>query len=179
MSAKRDRVSVIGLPRDSLATIPAYRPTPSGKQRPAHPVKLNNAHTEGGAPLVERTVEAATGVSVEQYLQLDFRRFIDAVDQAGGVEVGTKRRLKDSKTKLNLAPGRHLLKGGQSLQYVRSRHVDQSADPGRIQRQQRFLVAALEQLTARKVLTDPVLMGRVARTLLGPPRSGRASGRTV
>ncbi|MEU6229152.1 LCP family protein [Streptomyces sp. NPDC047042] len=177
VSAKRDRVSVIGLPRDSLATIPAYRPTPSAKLRPAHAAKLNGAYAEGGAALVERTVEAVTGVSVEQYLQLDFRRFIDAVDQVGGVEVCTKRRLKDSKTKLNLAPGRHLLKGGQSLQYVRSRHVDTSADLGRIQRQQRFLVSALEQLTAQKVLGDPVAMGRVARTLLGPAKVQQGFGK--
>ncbi|MGW3649058.1 LCP family protein [Streptomyces sp. NPDC000878] len=177
VSAKRDRVSVIGLPRDSFATIPAYRHEQSGRQRPAHPAKLNGAYAEGGARLVEHTVEAVTGVSVEQYLQLDFRRFIDAVDQVGGVEVCTARRLKDPKTKLNLTPGRHLLKGGQSLQYVRSRKVDQSADLGRIQRQQRFLVAALEQLTARKVLTDPVVMGRVARTLLGPAKVEQGFGK--
>lgn len=177
VSAKRDRVSVIGLPRDSLATIPAYRPEPSAKQRPAHPAKLNSAYAEGGAELVVRTVQAVTGVSVEQYLQVDFRRFIDAVDQVGGVEVCTNRRLKDSKSKLNLAPGRHLLKGGQSLQYVRSRHVDTSADLGRIQRQQRFLVSALEQLTARKVLADPALMGRVARTLLGPAKVEQGFGK--
>lgn len=176
VSARRDRVSVISLPRDSYATIPAYRPKPSGKQRPAHPAKLNGAYREGGAQLVERTVEAATGVSVEHFLQLDFRRFIDAVDQVGGVEVCTARRLKDPKTKLDLAPGRHLLKGGQSLQYVRSRKVDQSADLGRIQRQQRFLVAALEQLTARNVLADPVVMGRVARTLLGPAKVKQGFG---
>ncbi|MBW8737842.1 MAG: LCP family protein [Streptomyces turgidiscabies] len=177
VSAKRDRVSVISLARDSFATIPAYRPQPSAKQRPAHPAKLNGAYAEGGAELVVRTVEAVTGVSVEQYLQIDFRRFIDAVDQVGGLEVCTKRRLKDSKTKLDLAPGLHLLKGGQSLQYVRSRHVDTSADLGRIQRQQRFLVSALEQLTARKVLTDPVLMGRVARTLLGPAKVEQGFGK--
>ncbi|KOV69070.1 transcriptional regulator [Streptomyces sp. NRRL WC-3618] len=177
VSAKRDRVSVISLPRDSFATIPAYKPKASAKQRPAHPAKLNGAYAEGGATLLERTVEAATGVSVEQYLQLDFRRFIDAVNQVGGVEVCTKRRLKDSKTKLNLAPGQHLLGGGQSLQYVRSRHVDLSADLGRIQRQQRFLVSALEQLTARKVLTDPVAMGRVARTLLGPAKVQQGFGK--
>ncbi len=177
VSAKRDRVSVIGLPRDSYATVPAYRYGPSGRQRPAHPVKLNGAYAEGGPQLLVRTVEAATGVSVEQFLQLDFRRFIDAVDQVGGVEVCTTRRLKDPKTKLNLAPGRHLLKGGQSLQYVRSRKVDRSADLGRIQRQQRFLVAALEQLTARKVLTDPALMGRVARTMLGPAKVEQGFGK--
>ncbi|MEW2115152.1 LCP family protein [Streptomyces sp. NPDC005474] len=177
VSAKRDRVSMISLPRDSFATIPAYTPKASAKQRPAHPAKLNGAYAEGGATLLERTVEAATGVSVEQYLQLDFRRFMDAVNQVGGVEVCTKRRLKDSKTKLNLAPGRHLLGGGQSLQYVRSRHVDPSADLGRIQRQQRFLVSALTRLTARKVLTDPVAMGRVARTLLGSAKVQQGFGK--
>jgi anionic cell wall polymer biosynthesis LytR-Cps2A-Psr (LCP) family protein len=75
--------------------------------------------------------------------------------------------LKDSATKLDLAPGRHRLGGGRSLQYVRSPHVDGSADLGRIQRQHRFLVAALRGLMSRHVLTDPEAMLRIGRTLLG------------
>jgi anionic cell wall polymer biosynthesis LytR-Cps2A-Psr (LCP) family protein len=75
--------------------------------------------------------------------------------------------LKDSATKLHLKPGKHRLHGGRSLEYVRSRHVDRSADLGRIQRQQRFLVNALRGLQTKQALTDPAGMARVMGTLLG------------
>ncbi|SHI22692.1 LCP family protein [Streptomyces sp. 3214.6] len=172
LSARRDRVSVIGVPRDSAAEIPPYRAGAGGVKRPAHPAKINAAYQEGGAELAIRTVESMTKLSIDRFVQVDFRRFIDSVDEAGGVEVCTPRRLKDSATKLDLAPGTHRLRGGQALQYVRSRHVDDSADLGRIQRQQRFLVQALRGLQAGRLLTDPARTRHLVRTLLGSGPQG-------
>ncbi|MEU6376643.1 LCP family protein [Streptomyces sp. NPDC046909] len=170
VSARRDRVSVVSMPRDSYADIPPYRDESTGEERGPHPSKINGAYDEGGPGLSISTVESMTGMRIDRYLQVDFRRFIDAVNDVGGVEVCTSRTLKDSATKLNLRPGRHTLNGGRSLQYVRSRHVDTSADLGRIQRQHRFLVNALRGLKAKKALTDPVGMARVVGTLLGNGR---------
>ncbi|MFJ5773464.1 LCP family protein [Streptomyces sp. NPDC093094] len=170
VSARRDRVSVVSLPRDSLAQIPAHRDPVTGKNVPLHPAKINAAYEEGGPELALATVESMTGMEIDSYLQVDFRRFMDTVEQVGGVEVCTARRLDDPATKLSLAPGTYRLNGGQSLQYVRSRKVDTSADLGRIQRQHRFLVAALRGLQADGRLTDPDAMGRVVRTLLGSGR---------
>lgn len=167
VSARRDRVSVVSMPRDSYADIPPYRDASSGEERAPHASKINGAYNEGGPALTISTVESMSGMRIDRYLQVDFRRFIDAVNDVGGVEVCTSRTLKDSATKLNLKPGSHRLNGGPSLQYVRSRHVDTSADLGRIQRQHRFLVNALRGLRADKALTDPVGMARVADTLLG------------
>lgn len=167
VSARRDRVSVVSMPRDSYADIPPYRDQSSGEERGTHPSKINGAYAEGGPALTIATVESMTGVRVDRYLQVDFRRFIDTVNDVGGVRVCTPRTLKDSATKLHLKPGKHRLTGGRALQYVRSRHVDGSADLGRIQRQQRFLVNALSGLKAKKALTDPVGMARVVDTLLG------------
>ncbi|QEU70147.1 LytR family transcriptional regulator [Streptomyces galilaeus] len=176
VSARRDRVSVIGLPRDSYAEIPPYRDEASGQERPPHPAKINAAFQEGGPELAVRTIESMTGVSVDRYVQLDFRRFMDGVDDVGGVEVCTPRRLKDSATKLDLPPGKHRLGGGRALQYVRSRHVDGSADLGRIQRQQRFLVQALRRAQSAKVLADPGRTGYLVRTLLGSGPQGFSVG---
>ncbi|WP_234441757.1 LCP family protein [Streptomyces sp. WM6386] len=167
VSARRDRVSVVSMPRDSYADIPPYREESTGEERGPHPLKINGAYDEGGPALTISTVESMTGMRIDRYVQVDFRRFIDAVNDVGGVEVCTSRTLKDSATKLNLKPGKHRLDGGPSLQYVRSRHVDTSADLGRIQRQHRFLVNALRGLRAKKALTDPVGMARVTGTLLG------------
>ncbi|QMV12351.1 LytR family transcriptional regulator [Streptomyces lincolnensis] len=167
VSARRDRVSVVSLPRDSYAGLPPHRVEGTGEKHPSHPSKINGAYAEGGTPLTVATVESMTGLRFDHYLQVDFRRFIDAVNQVGGVEVCTPRTLRDSATKLDLLPGTHRLGGGQSLQYVRSRHVDRSADLGRIQRQQRFLVGALRGLQTRNLLTEPVAAARLVKTLLG------------
>lgn len=181
ISAARDRVSVVSLPRDSYALVPAHRDDATGARRPAHSAKLNHPYAEGGPELAVRTVENMTGVHIEHYLQVDFRRFMDAVDEIGGVDVCTARPLRDSATRLDLAPGTHRLRGGQALQYVRSRHLDAGADIGRVQRQQRFLVAALHRLSAQGALADPVTMVRLARTLRGSVRvdQGMSIGRLL
>ncbi|MFG2649064.1 LCP family protein [Streptomyces sp. NPDC048436] len=173
VSEARDRVSVVGIPRDSYAVIPAHRDKSTGQRRAAHPGRINGAYAEGGPALSVRTVEGMTGVRVDRYLQLDFRRFMDSVDIVDGVEVCTPRPLKDRTTKLDLAPGRHRLGGGQALQYVRSRHVDGSADFGRIQRQQRFLIGALRSVRTENVLADSVRATHLSRALLGSARVDR------
>ncbi|MFE1440973.1 LCP family protein [Streptomyces sp. NPDC058739] len=175
VSADRDRVSVVSLPRDSLAEIPSHR-DPDGREYPAHPAKINAAYAEGGPQLAVDTVESMTGVEVDSYLQVDFRRFIDSVEQVGGVEVCTARTLRDPATKLDLSPGTHRLGGGESLQYVRARKTDGSADLGRIQRQHRFLVAALSGLQGRGLLADPARMKPLARTLMGQVEQGLDAG---
>ncbi|MFF1687092.1 MULTISPECIES: LCP family protein [unclassified Streptomyces] len=167
VSQRRDRVSVVSLPRDSLAQIPADRDPGTGEEYPAHPAKINAAFQQGGPALAVRTVEAVTGVRVDHYLQIDFRRFIDSVNAVEGVDVCTSRRLSDSATKLDLRPGRHRLGGGQALQYVRSRHVDASADLGRIQRQHRFLISTMHRLATRGILADPARAIGLAQTVLG------------
>ncbi len=167
VSQQRDRVSVVSLPRDSLARIPAHSDPGTGERFPAHPAKINAAFAEGGPALTVRTVEGMTNVRVDHYLQIDFRRFIDSVNTVEGVDVCTARQLSDSATKLDLRPGRHRLGGGQALQYVRSRHVDASADLGRIQRQHRFLISVMHRLATGGILADPGRAIDLARTVLG------------
>lgn len=167
VSQRRDEVSVVSLPGDSLAQIPAHRDPGTGEQFPAHPAKINAAFAEGGPALSVRTVEAMTNLRVDHYLQIDFRRFIDSVNAVEGVDVCTPRRLSDSATKLDLRPGRHRLGGGRALQYVRSRHVDASADLGRIQRQHRFLISVMHRLATGGTLADPGRAIGLARTVLG------------
>ncbi|MER0245488.1 LCP family protein [Streptomyces sp. HSW2009] len=173
LSAKRDRASIISLPRDSYAEIPAYRDPKTGALRRTHPQKINAAYAEGGPSLTVRTVEHMTGVHVDHYLEVDFTSFMRTVDAVGGVEVCTARPLKDRYTGLDLSAGRHRLGGGEALQYVRSRHVDGAADLGRIQRQQRFLAALIDKATDTGALLNPVKFGKVASSLLGSVRADR------
>ncbi|MFC0601421.1 LCP family protein [Streptomyces palmae] len=176
LSGDRDRASVVSLPRDTYAEIPAYTDRATGKRHPAHPRKINAAYAEGGPSLTVRTVEHMTGVHIDHYLEVDFASFMKTVDAVGGVRVCTARPLRDSHSGLDLAPGSHTLHGGQALQYVRSRHLDAAADLGRMSRQQRFLAALLRKATDSGLLLNPVRFTQVASGLLDSVRADRGFG---
>ncbi|MFF4690261.1 LCP family protein [Streptomyces sp. NPDC001307] len=174
VSENRKRATVVSLPRDSYAEVPAH--TDSGRERPPHPIKLNAAYAEGGPQLTIRTVENMTHLKIDHYLEVDFTSFMKTVDVLGGVNVCTTTPLKDSFTGLDLAPGTHLLNGGQALQYVRARHVDGASDLGRMKRQQRFLAALIERATSSGVLLNPMRFRDVTRAVLGSVRADEGFG---
>ncbi|NUK89405.1 LCP family protein [Streptomyces lunaelactis] len=176
ISADRERASVVSLPRDSYAEIPEHTDATTGKHHEPHPVKLNAAYAEGGPSLTVRTVEHMTKVKIDHFLEVDFTSFMKTVDALGGVEICNARPLKDSYTGLDLAVGTHKLDGGQSLQYVRSRHIDGAADLGRMQRQQRFLAALIHQATSSGVLLNPVKLREVTSTMLNSVRADKGFG---
>ncbi|GGU98479.1 LytR family transcriptional regulator [Streptomyces albospinus] len=175
LSADRSRAGVVSLPRDSYAEVPARRDA-GGRWHPRHAIKLNAAFAEGGPSLTVQTVEQMTGVHIDHYLEIDFTTFMRTVDAVGGVEICTVRPLKDSYSGLDLPAGRSLLNGGQALQYVRSRHLDASADLGRMQRQQRFLAALLHRITSSGVLMNPVRFKQVADAMLRSVRADAGFG---
>ncbi|MFJ8162900.1 LCP family protein [Streptomyces sp. NPDC096136] len=176
LSADRQRASVVSLPRDSYAELPAHQDPVTGKPHRPHPVKLNAAYAEGGPNLTVRTVEDLTRVKIDHYLEVDFTSFMRTVDAMGGVEICTAKALNDQNTGLHLLPGTHRLTGGQALQYVRSRHVDGASDLGRMQRQQRFVAALIKQATGGGVLLNPVKFKEVSSTLLGSVRADKDFG---
>ncbi|MGW5850048.1 LCP family protein [Streptomyces sp. NPDC055254] len=176
LSADKERASVISLPRDSYAEVPAHRDQVTGKAHKVHPVRLNAAYAEGGPHLTVRTVEHMTRVKIDHYLEVDFTSFMKTVDAMGGVEICTAKTMRDPNTGLDLLPGTHRLSGGQALQYVRARHVDGASDLGRMQRQQRFVAALIKQATGSGVLLNPVKFKQVSSTLLGSVRADKGFG---
>ncbi|MGW3952606.1 LCP family protein [Streptomyces sp. NPDC004752] len=176
ISQDRERATVVSLPRDSYAEVPEHVDETTGARHGPHPLKLNAAYAEGGPQLTVRTVEHMTHVKIDHYLEVDFTSFMKTVDVLGGVRICTATPLKDSYTGLDLTPGTHTLSGGEALQYVRSRHVDGASDLGRMQRQQRFLAALIEQATSSGVLLNPMRFRDVTRAVLGSVRADTGFG---
>ncbi|MGW7631678.1 LCP family protein [Streptomyces sp. SudanB148_2056] len=176
ISEDRDRASVVSLPRDSYAQTPPHTDRVSGQRHEGHPLKLNAAYAEGGPQLTVRTVEKMTRVKIDHYLEVDFASFMKTVDVVGGVEICTDQRLKDSRSGLDLAPGRHTLKGGEALQYVRARYVDGGSDLSRMRRQQHFLAALVERATSSGILLNPMRFRDVTRAVLGSVRADEGFG---
>ncbi|MFE5895579.1 LCP family protein [Streptomyces sp. NPDC002285] len=170
ISEDRERASVVSLPRDSYAEVPA------GEGRKAHPIKINAAYAEGGPNLTVRTVEHMTHVKIDHYLEVDFTSFMKTVDVVGGVRICTAEPLKDSYTGLDLPAGTHRLMGGEALQYVRARHVDSDSDLGRVHRQQRFMAALIERATSSGILLNPMRFRDVTRAVLGSVRADKGFG---
>ncbi|WEP00321.1 LCP family protein [Streptomyces sp. FXJ1.172] len=176
ISENRDRATVVSLPRDSYAEVPARTDPATGRQFAAHPVRLNAAYSEGGPQLTVRTVENMTHLKIDHYLEVDFTSFMRTVDVLGGVKVCTPAPLKDAYSGLDLAPGTHTLMGGQALQYVRARHIDATSDLGRMKRQQRFLAALIEKAASSGVLLNPLRFRDVTRAVLGSVRADEGFG---
>ncbi|MER5185114.1 LCP family protein [Streptomyces sp. NPDC002896] len=176
ISQDRKRASVVSLPRDSYAEMPAHFDETTGMKHHSHPVKINAAYAEGGPQLTVRTVEHMTHLKIDHYLEVDFTSFMKTVDALGGVQICTTKPLRDSHTGLDLSPGTHTLEGGEALQYVRSRYIDAASDLSRMQRQQRFLAAVIAKATSTDVLLNPVKFRDVSEAVLGSVRADKGFG---
>jgi LCP family protein required for cell wall assembly len=156
ISKKRDKAFLVSLPRDSLVTIPAHTTLDGKSQIPARQNKLNAAFSFGGAPLLIQTVEGATNLKIDHYIEISFAGFAGIVDALGGIDVCTKVNIDDPKSHLVLAAGTHTLDGIEALKYVRTRDFDGRGDIGRMQRQQQFLSSVLKKATSTGVLLNPI-----------------------
>ncbi len=122
--------------------------------------KINAAVEVGGPQMLVRTIAENFGIEANHYVQVDFAAFRRLVDAIDGVTVYIPSRARDKQTGLDQRrAGCVTLDPVQALAYVRSRHYEQlidgeweldpSADFGRIDRQQDFIVRALRKAVDR------------------------------
>ena len=149
LDPKAGSARVLSIPRDLWVEIPG-----------AQDNKIASAFFIGGATLLVATITSMFDVEINHYVQMDFAAFQRVVDTLGGVPVWFPNPVRDSKSGLDVAePGCHVLDGSTALQYVRSRtytefvdgrwRITQGDDFGRIERQQDFLVLALDRAIRR------------------------------
>ncbi|MFJ8714350.1 LCP family protein [Streptomyces violaceus] len=159
------KASVVSIPRDTLIDRPSCTDT-KGKQYPAaNSVMFNSAYSTGGAACAVKTVESITDLRMDHYLEVDFAGFQRLIDDLGGVEVTTTERIDDPDSHLKLKAGTHRLDGEQALGLVRTRHgVGDGSDLGRIQLQQAFIKALLNQVKDVGVFSNPKKLYDLAET---------------
>jgi LCP family protein required for cell wall assembly len=143
------QVSVLSIPRDTVVTV-AGDTSQLGRYN-----RINATYNKGPDQLVQ-TIEANFGIPIAHVVQLNFIGFRGAVDAIGGVQLDFPYPARDTYTGLNItSPGCQHLNGGYSLAVARSRHYqfyaggywqyDGTSDFGRIQRQNAFLKALINQ----------------------------------
>ncbi|MGG5257975.1 LCP family protein [Phycicoccus avicenniae] len=126
--------ALISIPRDSYLPIPG-----KGKN------KVNAAFALGGPKLLVQTLEQATGLRIDGYVEIGFGGFATVVDSLGGVDICVPRNIKDAKAHLNVKKGCQTLDGATALGYVRARYSDPKGDLGRAERQRQFLGAVTKK----------------------------------
>jgi LCP family protein required for cell wall assembly len=175
LSEKHDKVTVVSLPRDSLVTIPAHTSDGTearkGTDIPDRQGKLNWAYAYGGPSLTIQTVEHATGIRIDHYVEVNFLGFLRIVDALGGVTVCTPVPIHDSYSGLNMEPGTHHIDGPTALAFARVRHdVTGGSDLGRIDRQQLFMAAMMKQALSTSTLANPLKFTKFLSAVLAALR---------
>lgn len=159
------KASVVSIPRDTLIDRPDCTDTDGGEHPAADGVMFNSAYSTGGAACAVKTVESISGLRMDHYLEVDFSGFQNLIDDLGGVQVTTTEDIKDPDSHLDLTAGTHRLDGEQALGLVRTRHgVGDGSDLGRIQLQQAFVKALVDQVKDIGLLGNPKKLYDVADT---------------
>ncbi|HYZ57165.1 MAG TPA: LCP family protein [Streptosporangiaceae bacterium] len=149
VSANRTRVTVVSIPRDSWVNIPGHGMN-----------KINAAYGFGGPQLMVQTAEQATGLTINDYVEVNLLGFVKVINALGGVNICLPQPLDDPYSGLRLSAGRHHLDGITALAYARDRHSFVSSDLARIQDQQRLLSSALTEAIGSGLLANPIRLSR-------------------
>jgi len=141
--------TLVSIPRDSIVSIPGH-----GRH------KINSAYGRGGGPdgggpeLLVQTVEGATGLHIDHYLEIGFLGVVSVVDAVGGVDMCVPEAIKDPKAALDIKAGCQTLDQATALGYVRTR-ATATSDFGRVERQRAFISALLDKATSPATLLNP------------------------
>jgi LCP family protein required for cell wall assembly len=136
---------VVSLPRDSWLSIPGHGMN-----------KINAALGIGGPELMVKTVEQATGMVINDYVEINFLGFVKVIDALGGVNVCLPFAVNDPYSGLHLAAGRHHVDGVTALEFVRDRHSFALSDIARIGDQQQLLSSVLTEAMSSGLLANPI-----------------------
>lgn len=154
LEPKENQASMLSIPRDTWLPI-----APFGEKG-----KINSAIAGSRGPenLID-TIKRNFGVSIDNYVEVDFQGFRALVAALDGIPVYLTVPIRDTEhTGLNLTEtGCVVLDPVQALAYARSRHLqykdpktgkwvtDKSSDLGRISRQQDFIERAAQRAIDR------------------------------
>jgi LCP family protein required for cell wall assembly len=157
--ADHESVQVVSLPRDSWVNIPGHGMN-----------KINAAYGIGGPALMVSTVEQATGLDINDYVEVDFIGFVDVINDLGGVNVCLPYAVDDSDSGLHLSAGPHHVDGVTALEFARDRHSFATSDLARISDQQQLLSSAFTEATQSGVLANPVRLHEVLASVTAAVR---------
>lgn len=183
--ADRKGLTVVSIPRDTLVDIPACTRPDGTESYPQSQAMFNSAFNTGsggtsiahGAACTIKTVEALTGVLIDDFVVVDFAGFIGLIDALDGIPMYVEEDITSKEAQLELTAGCQILDGADALGFARVRKgVSDGSDIARIGRQQDLLMAVIEDALSSRVLTNPAMLYEVADAATQTITTGRDIG---
>jgi len=139
-------IAMLSIPRDTRVKIP-------GKSWD----KINHAYAYGGHKLSKQAVEGLLGIKIDHHIMINIAGFTKIIDAIGGVTIDVEKRMyyndpydDNGGLVIDLRPGVQHMDGATAIQYVRYR--DEEGDIGRVERQQKFLKAVINEVASPSVI---------------------------
>lgn len=142
--------ALISIPRDTYASIPDY----GGN-------KINASFALGGAPLLVKTVEQLSGLTIDHYIEIGMDGVVELTDAVGGINVCYDRDVADPYSELTWTAGCHDVDGKTALAFSRMRYQDPEGDIGRAKRQRQVVSKILEKAISKDTFFNPFQQKRL------------------
>lgn len=131
------QLDIVSVPRDTRIDVAR------------NPKKINSAYAVGGIGQLQSEIKTILGFKPHYYVAVSLEAFKELVDAIGGVEFYVPQDMKKVDRAqglyIDLKQGLQLLDGDKAMQLVRFRGYP-NADIGRIETQQKFVLALADQL---------------------------------
>jgi LCP family protein required for cell wall assembly len=144
---------LLSIPRASLVEVPGHGTS-----------MVNAAYAYGGASLLVEAIERATGIRVDNYVEIGFSGVVRLVDAVGDITVCPKAAMDDRQANLHVSAGCQSADGRTALAYARSRHAQALDDLDRAAHQREVVSATGSQALSWGTVISPA---RYWRVLLG------------
>ncbi|WP_018143550.1 LCP family protein [Alloscardovia criceti] len=175
ISADRSFIDIVSIPRDSIVSVSSCT-TSKGTIPAQYNVMFNSifatAYDQGGdlasaASCTLSAVNELTGLSISQFVTVDFSGLKNMIDALGGVDVCISQDFSDVNSNLSLTRGLHHLNGTDATQYARTRYsLGDGTDVMRTVRQQYLIKMLIREALQQNLLTNFDKLYQLATTAL-------------
>lgn len=159
IDTENDTLNIMSIPRDTMSNQSRYVK------------KINAAYGVGGKANIEQLKSEITdllGIQVDRYVVVNLDAFEQVIDAIGGVtiDVPDDMKYKDPYQDLviNLSKGPQTLNGEQAIGFVRFRDGYVDGDLGRVEAQQLFIKALLNQMTSPSIVNKIPELANIVKT---------------
>ncbi|RAJ79399.1 MULTISPECIES: LCP family protein [unclassified Streptomyces] len=163
LSADRTNMSVVSMPRDTLARLPKCTDPEDGKVYEATATRqmVNTSLGRGGPGCTVATWEEMTGIHIDHFMMVDFSGVVSMADAVGGVPVCVSanvysRNSRGEGSGLKLKEGTTSVKGEQALAWLRTRHgFEDGSDIARAKAQHMYMSSMVRELRKNATFSHP------------------------
>ncbi len=142
------KIDILSVPRDSRVKI-----------RESFD-KVNHAHAYGGIELTMQTLRDFLGLDIDYYVEVNYDAIEELVEDMGGVDFVVPKGVSIDKGSVKIREGLNHFDKKDVIWYLRTRNIYENGDIGRVEAQQGFMKAMVDQMVEKSGELDLVSLAR-------------------